>query len=217
MLALTHKGFSLTELMVAMAISTVLAVALIMLHTLTLQNSQTSVDRIVLQQELQGAISMISNDVRRAGYWVDSYTDAGTGLNQNPFMGSGVFQVSSDCILLAYDKDKNGIIPALGAGSDDNRYGYRLLNGAIQTRISSDSFSCSGTSGWENITDPNRVEITGLTFSLNNDNFSIDSSSGADEISIKTINIDVSARSVKDTSFTINLDQSVRVQNDEFN
>jgi type II secretory pathway component PulJ len=78
-----------------------------------------------------------------------------------------------NCILFSFDLNEDGAQGvASGAGTaqnTDNRelFGYRLRDGAIETRFGAGTNTNSCVDGsWEDISEPNSVEITALNFGL---------------------------------------------------
>ena len=148
MLKLRHKtmhresGLTLVELMIAMSISVLVIVAFVASFTLIVKGGRSSVEVGRLNSQLNHVISLITTDIQRAGYWGQATTSS-----TNPFMVTGTtdiqVNVGNNCILLTYDRDGNGSLPAIAAGSDDERYGFRLNNNTIQYRPPGATFSCS--------------------------------------------------------------------------
>ncbi len=210
-----YHGFTLTELMVAVAINAVIFLALVTLFIMNLTRYTNAINTNRLNQQLEAAIQLMASDIRRAGYWSNAKNDIGLDQNNNPFMASGVdvsVGASNSCILFAYDKSGSGTLPAISSSSDDERYGYRLTGGAIQTRPWGASFSCTSRD-WENMTDPNIITITSLTFTLNTQSIS---SGGTSTITLRSVDISVTGQLVGNATITKTLTQHVRIRNDKF-
>src|SRR6185503_16427844 len=97
------------------------------------------------------AMQLMSNDIRRAGYWGNAISDINTGANNNPFMAAGtdIAITGGNCILFSYDYNNNGTLPTISSASDDERYGFRLSGSTLQTRPPGASFDCSAAaSAW---------------------------------------------------------------------
>ena len=159
-----HEGFSLIELMIAMAIGLTLLSGLVYLF-ISFSHAQT--DRLMtlrLQQELRAIMNVMINDIRRAGYW------SGAGAAWKTPNGNGftnVQIVGGDCLLYTYDArkdDKDGI-----PDSEDHG-GFKLDKNRIRIRTSAPP--CQGgkcgacDSGvWWTLNDEKSVSITRLHFS----------------------------------------------------
>ncbi len=215
MLRTSAKGFTLVELLIALTISSILFIGLISLFiaNLTHHNAVSSTNR--LNQQLQGALDLMSSEIRRASYWSNSSNDIGLDQNNNPYMTSGTdiaINGSANCILFTYDHDKNGSLPTLGAGTDDERYGFRLNAQAIQTRPLGAAYSCT-SSDWENITDSNYIHVTALSFTLTEETVAV--GPGTRAIVVRSVDISVTGSLANNSSVTKTLTQHVRVRNDK--
>lgn len=211
-------GFTLVEVMIALVINLGLFAALMIMFSNILQNNQQTTNANRLYEQLQGALQIISSDIRRAGYWGNAKNDVGLRQNSNPFMTVTTdvsINASNDCILLSYDHNSDGSIPAISSSIDDERYGYRLMNGSIQARPPGAPFDCTASStSWENMTDPNIITITALTFTPTLT--TITTGPGAQGITIRSIDITITGKLVSDATVTKTLTQHVRIRNDKF-
>jgi type IV pilus assembly protein PilW len=211
-------GFTMAELMIALVINSILVIGLIAAVSANLRHYNTTINTNRLNQQLETALDMMANDIRRAGYWENAYTDIGLDQNSNPFMANGVdisVNNTNSCILFAYDHSKNGSLPAISASYNDERYGYRLNGTVIQARPPGAAYDCSAAAGaWDNVTDANVVTITGLTFTLTTK--TITTGPGARGIAMRSVDISVSGRLTSDATITNTLTQHVRLRNDKF-
>jgi len=135
---LDQRGFSLLEMLLAMAVGAVLMVSvgrflpLLLDHTLRLQQ------RVQLQQELQQLAHTLQKALQRAGYCRG--TCSGPALQ----LASG-----GACVLLRWDENSNGRWEGV-AHSESEWYGYRLREGQIEMQRGVEN--CAG-GGWERLTD----------------------------------------------------------------
>jgi prepilin peptidase dependent protein B len=208
-------GFTLTELMVALAVNAILFIAFIGIFITNLEHYRKTLNANRLQSQLQSAMDIMGNDIRRAGYWANSRNDIGTGANTNPYMNSGMDITtynSNTCILFSYDHDNSGALPSSSNSYDDERYGYRLSNQAIQTKPWGAAYDCNATD-WENMTDPTIIRVTQLTFVLTQQAALVDGTKG---MTVRSVDITLTGQLVSDASVTKTLTQHIRVQNDKF-
>lgn len=217
MLNRAKGGFSLIEMLVALTITAVLLAVFVSMFSALVQRTKTTVNTQRLDQSLQAALSLMANDIRRAGFWGSATTNIHTHTNINPFNTNDVsINVGGDCLLLTYDQNGDGALPSIGAGTDDERYGYRLMNGAIQARPSGASYSCGALAGaWLNITDPNVVQITALSFSQTNRIVTI-SSPATPTMTVRSVVISISGRLTANTSVTKTISEQIRIRNDKY-
>ena len=221
MLKKTPHGISLVEVMIGLSVGIILTFGVIVFYSNISKVSNKTLRTVRLEHELQTAMAMMKNDIRRAGYTANAASLVGTGT-MNPFMisGSSDIQVpNAGCILLTYDLNKDGLLPTLNTAGSDERFGYRLSNQTIQIRPSSDqSFSCNAGT-WENLTNPNIMSITNLAFTLTENVEALDSSNppptGA-SITIRQVSIIITGQLVSDPSVSRTISSQVRVRNDKY-
>lgn len=212
----TKRGFTLIELMISLLINAMLFVGLVDIFATNLQHYRKVLNNNQLREQLQSAVNLMSSEVRRAGYWINANNDIGTSQNNNPFQASATdiaVNVGNNCVIFSYDRNGNGTLPTISASSDDERYGFRVVNNTLQTRPPGSTFSCSaGASEWENMTDPTVITITSLTFTLNTTSLA----AGPSTLHIRSVDISLTGRLASDATVTRTITQHVRVRNDKF-
>lgn len=211
------NGFSLVEIMVALAIGAIIFIALIGFFSGNLIHHNQELKTARLNQQLQAAMQLMVSEIRRAGYWGNANTDIGATQNNNPFnntTGTDIQLPSSSCILFTYDHDLNGSLSGISTVTDDERYGFRVNNQVLQTRPRGVSpFDCSGSAAsWENVTDRNVVLITSLNFTLNSTTVS---SGGAISLLLRSVDISMTGQLANDSTITKTITQHVRIRNDK--
>ncbi|EOF4703307.1 MAG: prepilin peptidase-dependent protein [Klebsiella huaxiensis] len=144
-MSVIHRGFSLPETLIAMAISSVLLLGsarfLPSLQRAVLNQTQQQ----SLENELWQRLYTVAKHLQRAGYCRGLCS--GEALH---ITGSG------DCVLLRWDGNSDGIWNA-SPSSESDTTGFRLRDGALETlRGASD---CSGK-GWERMTNPAAIKVT---------------------------------------------------------
>jgi len=171
-----QRGFTLTELMISTGLSLSVISAVLLAYVATSTNAISTLAGSKLNHELTSLITLMSDDIRRAGYW-------GTALGNpagNPFNRAGqtaltVFDSSANnnqpgptgsgtCVTYAYDMNRNGVLDT------GELTGFRLVNGAVQMRTAGTSgspASCANASdSWENLTDRAQIVVMTLTFNF---------------------------------------------------
>jgi prepilin peptidase dependent protein B len=212
------SGFTFVELLAALAINLILFAGLITIFLTNVNHYKNSISNNRLNQQLQTAITLMSNEIRRAGYWSNAQNDLGSPSNNNPYMASGTditIGAGNTCILFAYDSNSNGSLPAISSSSDDERYGYRLNGQTLQARPYGAAFNCAAAaSAWENITDSNIIQITALTFTLNSS--TILTGPGNKGLVQRSVDISITGRLTTNTAVSITVSKHVRLMNDKF-
>ncbi|GLR08347.1 prepilin-type cleavage/methylation domain-containing protein [Mixta theicola] len=140
-------GFSLMEMLIAMALSGILMLgALRLLPHLQRQNLQLQ-SQVRLQEELQQIMNVLEKAIRRAGYC--------HGICQ----GTPLI-LQRDCLLVRWDENSNGRWE--GPEHEESEwYGYRLRNQRLEMQRGVSS--CDG-SGWESLSDPATLAVGELVF-----------------------------------------------------
>jgi len=165
------RGVTLIELIIAMGLGTVVIGVVITVFSTTVRYNSDNLQMIRLNQELRGAMFLISRDLRRAGYF-NSATVTSSYLDTFGGADSGSYGYN-DCIYFAYDINSDG------STEDSDFVAYKLEAGEIRqgtgasvdTSASPPDFTCSTKVAWESITeydsstnDRSDIQITTLKF-----------------------------------------------------
>ncbi len=211
-----EKGYTLIELLIGLGVGVFLLASSLYVYTVLMSSFYSLMSANRLEHQLRTAMNTMVQNIRRAGYSASALTSVGTGTNTNPFMASGtdLSVPASTCILFSYDTNITGTLSALSTAGSDERFGFRLSNNTLQARASTDAqFNCnSGT--WVDITAPNLIQVTALTFILTPTVIALNPA--GDTLTIRTVIITMSGSLVSDPSVTQTMTQTVRVRNDKF-
>ncbi len=224
------SGFSLVELMISIAVGLVVLAGITTMFAHNVKAGGDAMKMARLNQELQAVMSMMTRDIRRAGYWGNASSAIGAPLNPantNPFDDPATFtRVATgnhgtaplnSCITFSYDRDGDGNIDLGSSGASpannaDERLGFRLNSGALEARKS--GAACTA-GGWEDLTDTATTAITSLTFNLVTRSVDIDGARPAtSNIIVREVTITLSGRLRRDTAVSRTLRDKVRVHND---
>jgi prepilin peptidase dependent protein B len=229
-----QQGISLIEIMIALSIGLIIVAAAITIYITSIKGSADIAKSARLNHDMDSALALMVNDIRRAGYWGGA--KVGADSRDNPFTVSGTTDLqipSASCVLYTYDANADGEVDD---GTDDpaEYYGFRLNAGNIQMRSS--NIACDA-GGWNslNISDGReQVEITNLAFTesfkclrkrLGEADASYDTPCAAaaaagnlatDDRVIETreISITMAGRAKNDTSVTKTISDRVKIRND---
>jgi len=140
---MNQHGFSLTEVLIAMAISSILLLSTSrflpgLQRAVLLQSGQQE-----LEEEVWQRLFAIGKQLQRAGYCAGQCQ--GDGL---------VIGRQGQCVIVQWDANSNGSWDS--SVSENDRVGFRLDSGALGTQRG--AASCDGK-GWEKLTDPDRLVI----------------------------------------------------------
>jgi prepilin peptidase dependent protein B len=219
---LKNKGFSLIELMIAIVVGLFALTAIMTLLTNNLSYGKTSIDMLRLNQEMRLAMEIMSDDIRRAGYWNNSQSMVGNATVTNPYAHPNFpLTISTapssptgkvrNCITYAYDKDNSSNTP-----SSDELFGFALSNNQILTGFPTATNNCDSITGWSPITNPDVIKVNDLIFtSINPTDSAHQLNSAGGLVCIREIKIQISAELTKNPSIKNSMEKTIRVRNDE--
>ncbi len=149
-MSVNSRGFSLTEMLVAVAISSVLMLGVArMLPLLQRQNMQLMA-QVQLQEALQQMMMTMEKAVRRAGYCNGECVGDALRIRHH----------DASCLLVAWDENSNGQWEG-STHPESEWYGYRLRNQSLEMQRGVNS--CDGN-GWERLSDPGAMTLSELHF-----------------------------------------------------
>lgn len=216
-------GFSLVELMVAMAAGLIIIGAAVTFTVSTMRSYSENILSARLTQELRAGMNLVVRELRRAGHDSTSVTRVLTTTSASTF---GDIAVDAGCVTYEYDRN----IGASGPDATEMR-GFRLnaATGALQLNASSDAIDCEVDDEWEDITDPDVVQITKFepvmvesTFCAQVAERDTDGDDIPDEYdmargSVKTISICMQGQMVSRDDITRHVTDSVRIRAEDLN
>ncbi len=219
------RGFTLTELMVSVAIGLIVIAGVTTFYLSTTRTGTESLKIARLNQYLRATMDLMVSDIRRAGYWAapSSQYRNSSGYVTNPFTlngndiakGNKSGESAQSCITFTYDASKDGAIQT--TGSPLERFGFRLNNKRLEMRQSGDEnpFTCdNGT--WFNMIDD--IEISKLEFDLQTPSPISDpyGSLSPKDVYVRTVMITVTGNLKTDPNIVRTLSETVRIRNDKF-
>jgi len=146
-----QTGLTLIEMMIALVLGLFVTAIIITVFSTNVRSSTESVKMIRLNQELRGVMTMMTDELKRAGYSADP-TNA-------DFMQD--FSLSSGCIRYSYDEDASETQEA------DEKFGFKLESNTIKWAKDYTSTDCSVSSTTPvDLTDTNLAFITTLNFDI---------------------------------------------------
>ncbi|NOR51909.1 MAG: hypothetical protein GQ470_04750 [Gammaproteobacteria bacterium] len=138
-----QAGVTLVELLVGMSVGLIVVGGALTIYVNTVSSSASTIQSSVLNQEMNAIMQLVSSDIRRAGYWLDTNTSSVT--DPNPFTdsayeynitigtwdadSSGSDEAASTCITFAYDRNQNSQV-GLGDGGLDVTAGRLFTDGS---------------------------------------------------------------------------------------
>lgn len=142
------KGFTLIELMIGMVIGLVLLTGAGGLFVTTLRINTSEVKQQQFEQTIQVLITLISSEIRKAGY-------AKPGVTLTAQANGDHYFASTSCVLLSHST----------TAENERFYGYKVLNESVYMYSGVTNASCgSTTTGWVKVTDTSNIKIKQLWF-----------------------------------------------------
>ncbi|MEC5344212.1 prepilin peptidase-dependent protein [Brenneria populi] len=149
MLNMAQRGFTLPEILLALALGSLIMLSAAQLYPLLRMQSQNSAQYFRLEQLFSQAASGIEKDIRRAGFCAGECQGRGVSIGEYPG------EMAQSCLNVSYDLNLNGSWD--GGERQDESFGYRLRAGALE--IQSGAHNCRGDR-WEKLFDPQEVTLT---------------------------------------------------------
>jgi len=146
-----QQGLTLIEMMIALVLGLFVTAVIITVFSTNVRSSNENLRMIRLNQELRGAMGLMTNEFKRAGYSASS--------SITTFMDRTNF--TTTCANYSYDVNSNSSIDTA------EYYGFRFdeINNEIDWGSGLSSVGC--TTGWQAITDSNIASIVTLNFTAN--------------------------------------------------
>lgn len=206
-----EKGFTLIELMIGLLVGLIVLSGATYIFVINIKSSRDVLISARLNQELAATTSIIVDDLRRTGHWVQN---AG---NSSPYIeiDDDFNVVSSSCVLYNYDEDGSSAIE-----SDEYR-GIRFQNSVLEFKRSGNDMDSCTTGVWDPITDVNFMTITSATFTdasactVNTVSAACPATVGTDDVAVvRELVITISAQVNSDTDWQKTVQESVKLRND---
>jgi type IV pilus assembly protein PilW len=155
-----QTGFTLIELMVSMVLGLIVLGATIKIYVATVGGSSSLMKSARLNHDLESVMTLMLNDIKRAGYW--GLATPAADSRDNPFTTAttNLSISASTCVLYSYDADGDGIVDS------DEYYGFKLDGITIKMRKTGATTANCNDGTWEDFIDSNQLKITALQFSF---------------------------------------------------
>lgn len=186
-----HAGFTLVELMVAMAIATIVLASIYAAFNAQMRRYTTEQQVVEMQQNIRAAMYLLKKDIRLAGYSpADPPADAGFVADfvsfGSPHDGSGAITDASD-IALTMDSNGNG---AIDSGSSFELIAYRHdpVNMWLERYD-------AATGTWQRVAE--KIESVTFTYRRADDSVMATPVTGSNLQDIRSVGIDIQASTGK--------------------
>lgn len=155
-----QSGFTLIEIMIALLLGVIVLAATISMYTTTVGSSANTIKSTRLSHDLEAAMTLMINDIKRAGYWGGATVTADSRNNVFTAATTNIRIPVNTCILYSYDADDDGTV-------DDNEYyGFKFEENTLKMRKTGTTTADCDDGTWEEFIEGSQLAITALTFSF---------------------------------------------------
>lgn len=156
-------GLSLLELMIALAISTIVSLAMVGLMANTMGTGSETIKMTRLTHEMRTAMQLMTRDLRRANFHTNTDLCFGNvACNPDSTKIKAIVPVTANCFRYYYDRAGNG---SLDIGMFQ-RYTRNSVNLMQMTTLDNATNTCGSDWGTAlDITDPDIIDVTAFTIS----------------------------------------------------
>lgn len=233
----TQIGFGLIELMVAITIGLIVIGGITSLVVATLRTNTDQYQMTRLTQDLRASMTLITRELKRAGYDEDAIYDFGRGSHTSNnfedvrlfdddnttelFVEDGIASSGSGgnpatCVIYGWDADGDG------AGDAGEYRGFRLdaANGTLEAKTSGAEADADCNAGnWEALTDPNLIQVDQFEITTVDglEAPQVKDAAGNTILTVRELVISLEGSIGDDTSISREMRETVRVRNDIFN
>lgn len=169
------SGFTLVELLLSIVFGLIVLAGVIYIYVAVVVSSTATMKSSKLNTQLMTIMTVMTNDIRRAGYW----SNVSNLASANPFNqiddtvvqifkadNSKITENTDDdgvCILYAYDKDEDGVVDI------DEYFGFKVLAEIVymRTAVTGTADTCATAADWTELSEPRIYKIDTLTFNPN--------------------------------------------------
>lgn len=153
-----QRGFSLIELLIAMAISSIVCVSAMSAIPTLFKQTYQSYFQYQIDRDIRQTLINMEKDFRRIGYCSSQHCEGEPLKISSKFLS----KENNSCIIFAYDQDLSGKWEDIKSKTMDSDYfGYRLHNGKLESNRN--VRNCDGTR-WQSLFDEKLVKVKKLAF-----------------------------------------------------
>ncbi len=204
------------EMFISLSLSLLAVSAMLTLVANTLGHGTKTIKMSRLNQELRASMQLMSRDLRRSnfhGSFLQCFanTNCRADLGITGYINNIQINASGNCFWYWLDRNGDAVLTDDAVGG----FRYSILNGVgvLQMRISGNSAAnCDTSDGWELITNPGTVEITGFSIS-NSESYSEAISAAGDTQSIEKLRLIITGRMVDDLTVQRQIQNLIQVRN----
>lgn len=150
------RGFSLIEMMVAIVAGLIVIGAVLAFAVSMIRSYNENIRSTRLTQDLRTAMGLAVREARRSGYDRTSVQRVLTDNLPLPNLATLSVSTSGDCFAYQYDRGN------ATATRQNRAIRWNSTAGTLQMKTADTAVTCADTSGWEDVSDPAVVNVTGF-------------------------------------------------------
>ena len=227
-----QRGASLMEVLIAMSISLVVTAAMIALMANSLSSTARIIHMTKLSDDMRVALQMMSRDVRRSSYSINSmrcYANDDCGKDGDGalvIVGDITINGDNDCMVFLTDREHDNYESDIAAGGfrqipvdpegDGSTVGViEMFTGTGDPAGICDS--AAGTDGWVEITNPENMDIFDFNIDTSLSYTQVVKDDGVNPTvsqRVRKVRMDMQGRLVLDNTITRHMEDVIAVRND---
>lgn len=210
-----QRGFSLIELLVGLVVGLIVVGAVTSFTVTMLRSNTQNIQSSRLTQDLRTAMSLVSREVRRAGY--DAAAVSRLGVPSRAGLPSALsdyvtLQASNGCITYQYNRSAGNQFRAI-----------RLRNGTLEMATSASAINGCNSGTWAPVSDPDVVNIQAMDVAETRQPFSAilqrQLVSGVTTVLagcgvVRTLSLDIQGALARDNTISRTLHEDIKVRAD---
>ena len=198
------SGFSLVELLISLLLGSLLLAMIISLYVFSVSAGAKNLKYSRLRTDLQSVMTVIEDDIRRAGYGGSDYMVGSEAKKTVDTLHSG----SENCIVYYYNEDQSASL------NHSNKMAFRFDSADDKIQfgrgvgpVAADCY-VSGNGHWEAMTDSKFIKITQLSF--------LESVVSNASATMRSVLIELSGELASDSQYKHSIKTKVQVRNLEY-
>lgn len=155
-----HRGFSLPNLLLWLTLGSLITLASLGAVSQLIYQAQQQYQRYYLTYTLQQHLNTMATLLKRAGFIYRATTRQSSQISRPlpaPLVvGHYPGEPAASCLLLYYDRNRNGLLGAKHPPGLAETLGYRLRQGNLETQ---QGITACHSSGWEDLVDERVITV----------------------------------------------------------
>jgi len=197
-----NLGFTLIEVLISLLLGSLLLTMVISLYVTNVSAGGKAIKFSRLRTDLQSLIGVMEEDIRRAGYGGSEFM---VGVGKSKVVDT-INSSTEKCIVYSYNFD--GAATVTSSHFIGFRYSVDQQSVQFGRHVDIQAINCFSSGRWENLTDPNFLKVTELSF--------VESITSNAQATMRTVDIHVAGELLTNSDYNHQVRTRVQVRNLEF-